>query len=330
MTATARPQGIRIIDGAPQLVDFAPSGHDDDVRVRVASTSICGSDLHLLDLGFAEGRILGHEFAGTTDDGTPVTVEPILSCGECLRCEDGERAHCDAGSDVIGIGRDGGLATEVMVPAQTIVPLPTGLDLSTACMVEPVAVGLHGANRAQIRSGDRVLIVGAGPIGLCTAAVLRDRGCTFDVAAKHDHQAAAASALGAREVVADARLADGGYDVVIDAVGNRETVETAVQQLVPQGRLVMLGVFWEPVPIGIELLNKEINLVPAMMYRGTQTPTGDSREFVEAARIVHDHPDIAQQVVTHRFPLTAAAEAFAAARNRSAGVIKVAFTPAID
>lgn len=325
------PHAIRIVDGQPQLEaidldDPALTADPDGVRIRVASSTICGSDLHMLSMGFAEGRVLGHEFAGTTPDGTAVAVEPIGSCGTCPHCLDGERPHCESGTQLFGIARDGGMATDVIVPAQTLVPLPSGLDVSIASMVEPLAVALHGVNRAAIRETDRVLIIGAGTVGLATAAVLRDRGVTFDVVARHDHQAVAATSLGAAAVVGDSNLAAGGYDVVVDAVGTKATVDAAVVQLVPLGRLVMLGVFWEPVPISMPMLMKEITMIPAMMYRGTLTAAGDSREFTDAARILHARPDIESTIVTHRFPLDGAVEAFATAQDRAGGAIKVGFT----
>ena len=74
----------------------------DQFRVKVAGVGICGSDLHLIDVGLAEGRVLGHEIAGYLDDGTPVAVEPLRSCGHCGNCTEGERHRCEAGADIIG------------------------------------------------------------------------------------------------------------------------------------------------------------------------------------------------------------------------------------
>jgi 2-desacetyl-2-hydroxyethyl bacteriochlorophyllide A dehydrogenase len=322
---------IRIIDGQPTLETIRLDDEGDGVRVKVAAASICGSDLHMVSLGMAEGRVLGHEFAGLTPDGTAVTIEPFLTCGSCVQCLDGELVHCESNSQFIGIHVDGGMATEVIVPARTLVPLPSGLDVTLASMVEPLAVALHGANRASIIDTDVVLVIGAGSVGLAAAAVLRDRGCRFDVVARHPHQQAAAQQLGARNVVRDAGELTGGYDVVVDAVGSTETVAAAVDQLAPRGRLSMLGVFWEPVSISNEMLMKEVTFIPAMTYRGSSahatSGSTDSREFVHAARILAERPDVADIVVTHRFPLDGAAEAFETAGDRRSGAIKVAFVP---
>ncbi len=321
---------IRIVDGQPTL-ESVSLGDGDGVRVKVAAASICGSDLHMVSLGMAEGRVLGHEFSGTTPDGANVAIEPVISCGNCVQCLDGELLHCESDWHGIGIHVDGGMATEVVVPEHTLVPLPSGLDVALASMVEPLAVAVHGANRASIRDPDRVLVVGAGSVGLAAAAVLRDRGCTFDVIARHAHQQQAAERLGARSVVVDEGELTGGYDVVVDAVGTSETIAASVDQLKPRGRLSMLGVFWEPVSVSSAMLMKEVTFIPAMMYRGsvdrTHSGSGDSREFVEAARILADRPDVAEVIVTHRFPLDAAVEAFATANDRQSGAIKVALLP---
>ena len=96
-------RAVRIVDGTPTLETLAgPEG--DGVRVKVASSSICGSDLHLLDGGIAEGMILGHEFCGIAPDGTPVAVEPMAGCGSCWACDEGHLNFCSNGAIFYGIG----------------------------------------------------------------------------------------------------------------------------------------------------------------------------------------------------------------------------------
>ena len=166
--------------------------------------------------GWAEGRVLGHEFAGITDDGTAVTVEPNLGCGHCPHCRDGYRSHCDEGPQFIGVSLDGGMAEYARVPEAALFPLPTGIDLSIASLMEPLAVAAHGLNRARVSESDRVLVVGAGPIGLASAAVLCGRGIRFDVTARYEHQKLAAEKLGGGLDIS------GEYDVVVDAVGSTD------------------------------------------------------------------------------------------------------------
>ena len=163
-------RAVRCSGGSVQVVD-APTPQGEGVRVRVVSAGICGSDLHLLESDFPLPSILGHEFAGTLSNGRPVAIEPLAPCGECEFCECGDYNLCRTGPGIIlGTGRDGGMAEEVMVPERAIVPLPAGLEPRDACLVEPLAVAVHGLRRAGLRGDQGVAIVGGGSIGLCAVA----------------------------------------------------------------------------------------------------------------------------------------------------------------
>lgn len=314
--STEQMRAIRIIDGTPTIeeVERADPGGD-TVVVRVASSSICGSDIHLLDAGIAEGMILGHEFCGYAPDGTPVAIEPMASCGSCASCADGYLGTCATGASFYGIGIPGGLAEEVVVQADALVPLPTGLPVSAACLVEPLAVATHGLDRARIGADDRVLVVGAGPIGLAAVAMLRHRGITPDIVARHPHQQAAAERLGARLDVGD------GYDAVIDAVATTDSLAEAVQRARPRGRVGLVGTIWQPTELGLGACIKEVEIQPSMTYR-CRVP---GRDFDEAAAALAAEPAIADTIITHRFPLDGCVEAFATATDRAGGSIKVAF-----
>ena len=307
-------KAIRIVDGQP-LLQEVPKPAGDGVMVRVVSASICGSDLHMLDLGWLGEYTVGHEFAGIAADGTPVAVEPTIGCGICPPCGDGHRGHCDRGFHLMGVMSDGGMAEYVMAPAENLVPLPTGLDVGTASLVEPLAVAVHGLDRARVREGERVLVLGAGPIGLAAVAALSGRGIPCDISARYDHQRDKAHRLGAATKVGD------GYDVVLDAVGSEFSIQDAVRRLRPMGRIGLLGSFWQPTALDAMFCLKEIELIPANTY----TCRSPRRNFEEAGQLLHARPDIAAAMVTHRFPLEGVSEAFAAARARSSGAIKVVF-----
>lgn len=307
-------RAIRVEGGSPKLVDVPmPSG--DGVMVRVRTSSICGSDLHMMRLGFVEGQLLGHEFAGTTPDGTAVAVEPLLGCADCAACANGDRGHCAQGIRLMGLSDAGGMAEYVLAPAENLVQLPTGLDLSIACLVEPLAVALRGLDRARVSTADRVMVIGAGPIGLAAIAALHGRGIACDIAARHPHQEEAARRLGAGVDP------DGSYDVVIDAVGTTDSLSQAVNRIEPMGRIGMLGSFWDPASLDTRFGVKEAELIWASGYH-CKAP---HRNFEEAGRILHSKPAIADALLTHRFPLDAVDEAFATAADRAGGAIKVTF-----
>ena len=183
----------------PDPGEFAgPEG--DGVRVKVVID--LRSDLHLLDGGIAEGMILGHEFCGIAPDGTSVAVEPMAGCAGWA-CDEGHLSFCSNGAIFYGIGLPGGMADEIIVHPDALVALPAGLALEHACLVEPLAVATHALDRARVTEIDRVLIIGASPIGLAAAAMLRHRGIPATVSARHPHQQAAAERLGAALDVGD-------------------------------------------------------------------------------------------------------------------------------
>lgn len=310
-------KAIRCVDGQAVLVDV-PRPDGDGVVVKVSSASICGSDLHLVSM-LPPTLTIGHEFAGIAPDGTAVAVEPILGCGSCHRCIGGRYNICegDPGTAILGISSDGGMAEEVLVSADQLVRLPEGLDPAVACLVEPMAVAVHGVRLAAIDSATRVLVVGAGPIGLSAAAAVRARGAEVDIAARHDAQREAAARIGAGE------QSDAPYDVVVDAAGSESAAADAVRACRSGGSLVLVSTPWgrDLTFPGMETCLKELSILPSSMYgRGP-----DGRDVDLAAEILASDPAVAEALITARLPLDAVAEGFALAADRAGGTIKVAF-----
>lgn len=311
-------RAVRVIGGVATVVDV-PKPQGDGVRVRVDSVGICGSDLHLVELGFGQDVTMGHEFAGLTDDGTAVAVEPMLSCGTCVHCERGDDPQCSAGTPtILGIGLDGGLADEVLVPEHLLVALPAGLNTADACLVEPLAVGVRSVGRAGVGPGDRVVVVGGGSIGLCAVAAAVSRGATVELAARHDHQRAAGERLGAGPAT------DQPADVVVEAAGTETALAEAVDRCVSGGTVAIPGTYWDDVRLPAMALGlKEVSLVPSSMYGAATGP----RDVTVAAGLLATEPEIARTLITHRFPLDDAAAAFSAAADRAAGALKVVLEP---
>lgn len=309
-------RAVRCHDGHPVVVDVDPPVGE-GVRVTVASAGICGSDLHLLDLGLP--LTFGHEVAGTLSDGTPVAVEPLAPCGVCPACTAGDHARCVLGpAIVLGVGLDGGMADEVLVPESALARLPGGVALADASLVEPLAVAVHGVRRGGVGGGRRVAVVGGGTIGQMALVAAQAAGAVVDLEARHDRQREASARLGAGEV-------EGLYDVVVEAAGSASALARAVDLARPGGTVVLLGSYWDgdvTMP-GLAVTMKEVTLVPSTMYGRV----GPSRDIDVAATILGARPDLADAVITHRFPLDAAAEAFAVAADRAAGAIKVVLEP---
>jgi len=309
-------------DSKKVIVGEVPEPKSSDVLVRVRGCGICGSDLTILDSGFQIAGIPGHEISGELEDGTPVAIEPIHACGSCQYCQAGDYQVCKDGNDVIyGIGRDGGMAEFIRVPARCLVPLPRGLDPKAASLVEPLAVAVHGLRRAGVTGGSRVLVIGAGSIGLCAAAAATSSGALVDLVARHPAQLAAAKQLAANCVESGA---GGDYDFVIDCAGTESASEAACEALRPNGMFVMLAPSWDQVILpGMVIAAKELSFVVSLMYGRA----GASRDIDVAALILGAREEIADALISHRFPLADAPLAFEAARDRRGGAIKVVLEP---
>jgi threonine dehydrogenase-like Zn-dependent dehydrogenase len=216
-----------------------------------------------------------------------------------------------------GVSLDGGLADEAWVRPACAVPLPAALSPEHANLVEPLGVALHGLHRSGVVEGMRILVLGAGPVGLCTVVVARHRGAEVDVEAHRPTRLAAAERLGAS-------VASGvDYDVVLDAAGTQSSLDRAIELVRPGGTVGVLGTFWDPVSLGLAFQMKEVHLVPAFTY-GHHHGVG---EFAEATRILDGTPDLADTLVTHRFGLDDATEAFRVAGDRDEDPIKVIIHP---
>ena len=287
------------------------------VRLSVASAGICGTDVSFVSAGIT-GFIYGHEFAGVDDTGTSYFVEPNLYGGKCEQCRAGNTQRCiEPGHATLGLFRDGGLAETVVVPEYALLPLPAQLDVKHACLIEPASVAWHAVRRAQLRPGERLLVVGGGSIGLLAAAAARHLGFDADVETRYDHQLAAAERLGF------GRPSD-VYNVVLDAAGSESSLARCADAARPGGRIVSLGVYRTTMPIpGLPSLVKELTYINSIAYGRDD----GVRDVAQAASMLADKPEIAQTIITHRYPIDDAAEAFRVAADRSAGAIKVVIEP---
>jgi len=298
--------GIRVVD--------VPAPDGPGVRVHVRSAGICGSDLEMVRTGLAAGT-LGHEIAGALDDGTEVAVHPFVPCGSCEQCLRGRQQLCrQATAAMLGVFVDGGMAEAVVVPESCVVPLPDGVGVRDASLVEPLAVALHACNRVGITPGTRVGVIGAGTIGLLSGAVARHLGAEATIAPRHAAQRQAAEALG---LTVDSPR---DSDVVFEAAGTTSGFDAAVRACRRAGTIGLVSTTWEPIPISfLNAQMREVTIVPAFVYGEAH----GHREFDAAAEISAAHPEIAPAVITHRFGLDEAPHAFAVASDRAHGAIKV-------
>ena len=308
-------RAVRSIDGQAAVLQLDDPTSDWPV-LEVASTSICGSDLTLL--GWNLPVTLGHEIAGTVD-GRAYCVEPTVRCGRCDQCLLGAAQRCrgETPHGIIGVAFDGGLAERVAVPPECLVALPDGLDVRDASLVEPLAVSWHALRKVAAQPGERVLVVGGGSVGLLAVAAAAAMGLEVDLDARHDHQRAAGERLGAG-------APRGQYDITVEAAGTDTALATCVRKAVPGGRIALVGMAADDrrVP-SIPFVMNELSMVGCNCYDNG----AGGHEFAQAAAVLADNPDIAATVITHRFALDDAAEAFRVAADRASGAIKVVLQP---
>jgi (R,R)-butanediol dehydrogenase/meso-butanediol dehydrogenase/diacetyl reductase len=262
------------------------------------------------------GIIMGHEFCGeivatgadvdaTWRVGRHVTALPLIGCGRCLACLAGEPAHCVSG-DMVGVGGSpGGFAEYVRVDQRETIGLPEQLDPALGALVEPLAVGLHAVERAHIRSGDTVLVVGAGPVGLSVIAwAARSGASELVVSDPSAVRREAATQFGAtRTVDPNSEPLEPRYDVVIECVGLPGMTEVCVGASTLHGHVVIAGVCTKPDPyVPIAALMKELTVDFVVYYT--------RREFFSVAdALAHDSIDAAA-FVTKRVTLEQADDAF--------------------
>ena len=309
---------------------FRPREYDPDppaageVQIAVAYTGICGTDL-TISHGGMDGRVkepwpIGHEMSGTIAEigpgvdgwsvGDKVTVMPLDWCGACPACMAGNTHICHR-LNFVGIDSPGSLQDRWNVRAEWLVRLTDGLGLRDGALVEPVAVAVHDVRRAEVGDGDRVVVIGAGPIGLLIGTVARSRGAEVLLSEIAPSRLALAAELGfpavdaAAESLGDAvdRWTDGaGADVAFEVSGSKPGVRAVTDVLRRRGTGVIVGIQPEPPPVDLfQVFWKELGIIGARVY---QRP-----DFEEAVRLVADGAIPVDDMVSDVMPLADTARA---------------------
>jgi len=305
----------------------------------VRRCGVCGSDLHwFLGKMPCPSACPGHEISGVVDAvgdgverwaaGDRVVVEPLRRCGQCARCLSGDYHLC-AQLGIFGVTADGGMATHLLVPAYCLHSLPEQVDFEVGALCEPLAVAVHSLRLAAVGPQSRVLVLGAGTVGLLTAVAARHLGVAHvAITARYDHQRRTARRLGCDEILDPAQPRGEGPrpTVVIETVGGHaDTIGDAVRCVSRAGTVVMVGLFdvsprFDP----MLLLVKEVRLMGANVYNH---PAGASGDFEVALEILASRTEELRALVTHVFPLDRARDAFEAAADKSTSAVKVLLEP---
>lgn len=308
-----------------------------EVRLDVAYVGICGTDLHVkhgaMDRRVAIPAVIGHEMSGTVaavgegvsrwSPGDLVTVMPLEWCGRCPACVAGHRHVCQ-NLVFVGIDSDGAMQQSWTVPERLLVSLPPGLGLESGALAEPAAVAVHDVRRGAVVRGERVLVVGGGPIGLLIACVAAAAGAEVLVCELDRHRRSVAAGLGLRTIdpaagdisaTLDLWSGGAGADVAFEVSGSAAGVQTAAHALRVRGRLVVVAIHSQPVPVDLfRVFWRELELIGARVY--------EQRDFEQAVKLLAEGVIPVAELISAVEPLERVPEAFEALESGT-GVMKV-------
>lgn len=317
-----------------------PALGDTDILVQVEACGICGTDLHIVE-GVARSTppvVLGHEYAGRVVEagkrvrgisvGDRVAVDPNISCGTCYYCRRG-LVHLCSSLVALGVDRHGGMAELCVVPATQAFVLGESLPAEVCAFVEPLSCAVHGIDRAGIRQGDTVAVLGSGPVGLMMLQLARRAGAARTVVIEpQGHKRALAEAEGATLVVDPIRedalervrsLATEGADVVLECAGSPVAAELSLTLARRGGRVLFFGVCPTGTTIPVE---------PNLVYSKELTIAGsyvNPHTFSRAISLLQAGAVRVDRFPVRYFPLDAVHEAFRVYREGLA--LKSIFKP---
>lgn len=318
-----------------------PSAGPGEALIRVRAVGVCGSDSEAYQGTHPlpnYPRLPGHEFAGEVvavpDNwegppvGTRVAVDPALHCGACYACRVG-RHNCCTNVSIAGVHRPGAMAEFTTARAGQLIPIPNDMSFETAAVVETLSIGAQVVARADVLEEDRVVILGAGPIGLCCLLMARRAGGRVLISEPLPWRRVLAGEFGAERVIdpTSADLADAvrdftdgyGAHVAIDATGEIEGAEAALSVVGSAARVVILTLHDRPMKVRPwQLVRQELTVL------GSRLSLADFAELVGLAASGTAPID---RLATHTFPMSEAPAAFEAAATRPSGFFKALVLP---
>ncbi len=321
--------------GSLSIIDRKkPVRGEGEVLVKIRRIGVCGTDLHIFTGNqpyLSYPRVMGHELAACVEEvpdgsqlrpGDTVSIIPYISCGSCRACLKG-KTNCCTNIGVLGVHRDGGMTEYLSLPEEFVLSAD-GLSLDQAAMVEFLAIGAHAVARAKVEPAQKVLIVGAGPIGMAVAVFVRLNGgeVTFldgrmdrlDFAKRHldaDHVVQ----LGDNDKQTLSTITGGDFfDVVFDATGNPAAMERGFGFVGHGGTYVLVSI----VSSEITFSDPEFHKRETSLLGSRNATVADFERVMDAMRA----GQIPQALITHRMSLKDVPERFASLTNPAAGVVK--------
>ena len=320
-----------------------PVSKNGSVVIKVESCGICGSDIHYWVSGEPKGLVMGHEFAGTVVDpgsrtdlkvGDRVTGLPISPCGKCDACKTGNPQYCrSTWAEAVGLSltNPGGYAEFTSCRPDLVRKLPDNMTFDQAAMVEPSAVSLHAVSLANIKVGSKVLVIGAGIIGMMALEFAKLEGASFiAVVEANELRGEKAVNIGkadkfynalkeniVQELIKDS---NGGFDVVIECCGNSAAITEAITTVKPGGTVVLVGVSLGAitVPLTAAVLYENV-LKGAIAYT--------EKDFDTTISLISNKVIDVDKYISDKVPLSKANESFERLTNGKDAAVKIILKP---
>lgn len=314
-----------------------PSAAAGQVLIRTTAVGICGTDIHILDGHLSLGRaplVLGHEIAGVVAQAGPgvrhvrvndrVTIDQVIGCGHCVFCKRGSRQFCESGTE-LGITSDGGCQEFIVVPQENVYHLPDTISVEAGAILDMEVWA--ALSKCGISAGESVLVLGDGPAGLIACQAAKLMGAVYvALAGPPGHRMRKAKELGLADYFFSSddpdllqqlrgEIAPHGMDVAMDCAGVEESSRTALQSVRPGGRVVLYGVHAAPLH---DLDLNTIVLRDLVVYGALS----DRKPWEKVIGLAASGRLQLDPLITHRFTLENAPEAYQVVRHRADGLMK--------
>jgi len=325
-----------------------PRPNPGEALIRTKMVGICGSDIHAfhgLQPSMVYPCIMGHEILGevielnndrvqskikrTIKVGDRVAVDPSITCGKCYPCSIGRSNICE-NLKVLGVHRNGAYAEYFTVDINQLYQVPNEIPDEVAILSEPLSIAAQAIDRGRVEKKDKVIIFGAGPIGLTTLTLIKWKGAKVAVIDIIPSRLVAAENIGADRVI-NGQIAESdilseiksfcpgsGPQVVVDAVSVKQTAKLSIECISKTGRLVVLGMAYPEVHIPyLTILKKELDILGSRMANDKFPVILD---FLQKSILAHK---LKEQLITHTFPFEKISEAFSFVEKHPEKLIKV-------
>ncbi|MFC0273327.1 NAD(P)-dependent alcohol dehydrogenase [Metabacillus herbersteinensis] len=324
-----------------------PTPKADEVLIRVQAVGLCGSDVHYYEHGkignfiVEKPIILGHEVSGdivkvgenVTDlkIGQRVSIEPGATCGECFHCQEGRYNLCPHVEFLATPPYDGAFCEYIAMRADLVFPIPDSMSYETAALIEPFSVGVHAVSRGKLQSGETVVIMGMGPIGLVTVAAAKMAGAKMIIGVDLEQtrldvakEMGATHTINLRKENLEEKVREYtngfGLDLAIETAGNQNAVQGTIASVRRGGRVTIVGMSpQDEVPMSISnIVDKEIDIMGVFRYHHT---------YPKAIEMLANKEIDIEKIITNQYTLADTAEAFEKAIHDKTNTLKIMIYP---